>query len=174
VKETLREWYDRFGWQTNEQGYYNDTASFCEATPTGHGLYALMSHLSILDRFSDGGFVLDAASGAIAHPEYLAFSWFFKSRVCLDISIAALTEPGGKLRQRDFCCLADICRRPFRDETFDAAISGYTIQHIPAQRAVQELYRVVDPMPIFVSLPKYAIPGNGDIYFFSCGLSVSH
>jgi ubiquinone/menaquinone biosynthesis C-methylase UbiE/uncharacterized protein YbaR (Trm112 family) len=148
VKETVREWYDRFGWQTNEQGYYNDTASFSEAAPTGHGLYALMSHLSIIDRFPGGGFVLDAASGAIPHPEYLAYSWFFNSRVCVDLSIAALTEAEGKLRQRDFCCLADICRLPFCDQTFDAAISGYTIQHIPdsqQQRAVQELYRVIRP-----------------------------
>jgi SAM-dependent methyltransferase/uncharacterized protein YbaR (Trm112 family) len=148
VRETVREWYDRFGWQTNRQGYYNDTASFSEAAPTGHGLYALLSHLSILDRFSGGAFVLDAASGAIAHPEYLAFSWFFKTRVCVDMSITALTEADRKLRQTDFCCLADICRLPFRDETFDAAISGYTIQHIPESqqlRAVKELFRVIRP-----------------------------
>jgi uncharacterized protein YbaR (Trm112 family) len=35
VKRNVREWYDRFGWQTNGQGYYNDTASFAEVTPTG-------------------------------------------------------------------------------------------------------------------------------------------
>ena len=52
VKETVREWYDRLGWQTNEQGCCNDTASLSDATATGHGLYALMSQLSILDRFS--------------------------------------------------------------------------------------------------------------------------
>jgi hypothetical protein len=90
VKQSVREWYDKFGWQTNEQGFYNDTAIFSQATPTGHGLYELMSHLSILDRLAGGGFMLDAASGAIAHPEYLAFSWFFKSRVCVDMSITAL------------------------------------------------------------------------------------
>jgi ubiquinone/menaquinone biosynthesis C-methylase UbiE len=148
VKQSVREWYDKFGWQTNEQGFYNDTAIFSQATPTGHGLYELMSHLSILDRLAGGGFMLDAASGAIAHPEYLAFSWFFKSRVCVDMSITALTEAKSKLRQTDLCCLADICSLPFRDETFDGAISGYTIQHIPESqqlRAVKELYRVIRP-----------------------------
>ena len=148
VKQSVREWYDRFGWQTNEQGCYNDTASFSQTTPTGYGLYELMSHLSILDRLAGGGLVLDAASGAIPHPEYLAFSWFFKSRVCVDMSITALTEANRKLRQTDFCCLADICKLPFRDETFDAAVSGYTIQHIPESQqlqAIKELYRVIRP-----------------------------
>jgi putative transposase len=51
-----------------------------------------MSHLSILDRLPGGDFVLDAASGAIPHSEQLAFSWFFKSRVCVDMSITALHE----------------------------------------------------------------------------------
>jgi uncharacterized protein YbaR (Trm112 family) len=32
VKQTVREWYDRFGWQTNQQGCYNDTASFSSLT----------------------------------------------------------------------------------------------------------------------------------------------
>ncbi len=148
LKQSVREWYDQFGWQTNEQGCYNDTATFSQTTLVGHGLYELMSHLSILDRLPGGGFVLDAASGAIAHPEYLAFSWFFKSRVCVDMSISALREADGKLRQADFCCLADICRLPFRDETFDGTISGYTIQHVPESqqlRAVKELYRVIRP-----------------------------
>jgi uncharacterized protein YbaR (Trm112 family) len=125
LKRSVREWYDRFGWQTNEQGCYHDTASFSQAMPIGHGLYESMSHLSILDRLPGGGFVLDAASGAIAHPEYLAFSWFFKSRVCVDMSVTALRAADGKLRQSDFCCLADICRLPFQDGAFDGAISGY-------------------------------------------------
>jgi hypothetical protein len=68
LKQSVREWYDQFGWQTNEQGCYNDTATFSQTTLVGHGLYELMSHLSILDRLPGGGFVLDAASGAIAHP----------------------------------------------------------------------------------------------------------
>jgi SAM-dependent methyltransferase len=64
------------------------------------------------------------------------------------MSITALREADSKLRKTDFCCLADICRLPFRDETFDAAISGYTIQHIPESQqlqAVKELYRVLRP-----------------------------
>jgi ubiquinone/menaquinone biosynthesis C-methylase UbiE/uncharacterized protein YbaR (Trm112 family) len=148
LKQSVKVWYDRFGWRKNAQGLYHDTASFSQDRPVGHGLYEMMSHLSILDRLPGGQFVLDAASGAIAHPEYLAFSWFFESRVCVDMSIAALKEADAKLRETDFCCLSDICRLPFRDETFDGAISGYTIQHIPESQqltAIRELYRIIRP-----------------------------
>src|SRR5262249_24136181 len=108
VKQSVQEWYDLFGWKKNEQGVYNDTVVFLQIGPTGHGLYELMSHLSILDRLRGGQFVLDAASGAISPPEKLAFSWFYKSRVCVDMSVTALLEADAKLRDGDFCCLADV------------------------------------------------------------------
>jgi SAM-dependent methyltransferase len=121
---------------------------FSQDDLTAHGLYELSSHLSLLDRLGGGEFVLDAASGPIAHPEYLAYSWFYRYRVCVDISRTALEEAGRKLGQRGFCCLADVCRLPFREGVFDSAVSAYTIQHIPeAQQAcaVTELYRVLKP-----------------------------
>ena len=148
VQRSVREWYDQFGWKKNESGAYNDTAVFSQSTGEGHGLYELNSHLSILGRLRGGQFVLDAASGAIPHQEYLAFSWFYKSRICVDMSITALEEAAMKVREGDFCCLADICQLPFRDKVFDGAISGYTIQHIPESKqamAVKELYRVLRP-----------------------------
>ena len=148
VKRSVKDWYDRFGWEKNEQGTYNDTAIWSQKEPVGNGLYEMMSHLSILDRFPGGEFVLDAASGPIAHPEYLAFSWFYKSRVCVDMSRTALEDAAAKVRPGDLCCLADICNLPFRDETFDGAVSGYTIHHVPESQqipAIRELYRVMRP-----------------------------
>jgi ubiquinone/menaquinone biosynthesis C-methylase UbiE/uncharacterized protein YbaR (Trm112 family) len=148
VTRSVQLWYDAFGWKTNDAGFYNDSALFSQAVPVGHGLYELMSHMSILDRLPGGNFVLDAASGAIPHPEYLAFSWYFKSRVCVDFSITALHEASEKLQDSDFCCLADICYLPFKDNSFDGAVSGYTIQHVPEHlqmTAINELLRVIRP-----------------------------
>jgi len=152
VTQSVKDWYDRFGWKKNTQSVYNDSAIFSSLFSqnrlVGHGVYELMSHLSILDRLPGGDFILDAASGAIPHADYLAFSWFFKSRVCVDMSITALQEAGMKLRETDICCLADICKLPFRDDCFDGAVSGYTIQHIPESLqlgAIQELFRVLRP-----------------------------
>jgi uncharacterized protein YbaR (Trm112 family) len=146
AKSSVRRWYDEFGWQKNEQGDYYDSAVFSQNAPAGNGLYELLSHLRVLERLSAGEWLIDAASGAIAHPEYLTYSWFYNHRVCVDFSIAALREAATKLRATDFCCQADICRLPFRDDAFQGGISGYTIQHLPeAQQArgVRELYRVL-------------------------------
>lgn len=91
---------------------------------------------------------MDAASGAIPHPEYLAYSWFYKYRVCVDISLAGLQEAASKVGKKGFYCMADICRLPFSDNVFDGIVSGYTIQHVPEsdqKQAVAELLRVLVP-----------------------------
>jgi SAM-dependent methyltransferase len=169
VKRGVKDWYDRFGWQKNARGEYNDSAIYSQNRPVGHGLYELSSHLSVLDRLTGGDLVLDAASGAIAHPEYLAYSWFYKARVCVDLSITALDEAHAKLRPTDFCCLADVCALPWRDSTFDGAVSGYTIQHVPEaqqRRAINELYRVLRPgahLCIFTNV----VPSRGHAYLVS-------
>ena len=83
ITQSVKSWYDQFGWKKNENGVYNDSALFSQTRPIGNGLYELMSHISILDRLPGGDFILDAASGAIPHPEYMAFSWYFtEPRVC--------------------------------------------------------------------------------------------
>lgn len=146
IQQSVKQWYDEFGWQRNENGIYNDTRLFSQMSPTANGIYELASHLSLLDRLSGGDFVLDAASGAIAHPENLAYSWFYNYHVCVDISLTALREADRKLAGKGFCCMANICQLPFREGVFGGVVSGYTIQHIAESqqsKAVAELYRVL-------------------------------
>ena len=38
VKRSVKDWYDRFGWEKNEQGTYNDTAIWSQKEPVGKGL----------------------------------------------------------------------------------------------------------------------------------------
>ena len=92
IKLEVKKWYDEFGWKETEAGQYGDTALFSQVGISAHGFYEMISHLSFLDRLMVGEFFLDAASGAIPHPEYFAYSWFYKYRVCVDIS---LTAPAG-------------------------------------------------------------------------------
>lgn len=148
IQQSVKQWYDEFRWLRNESGIYNDTVLFSQQSLTAHGAYELASHVSLLDRLSGGDFVLDAASGSIAHPENLTYSWFYKYRVCVDISLTALREAQAKLEGKGFCCMANICQLPFREGVFDGVVSAYTIQHIAESQqseAVAELYRVLKP-----------------------------
>jgi len=148
VKASVRQFYDDFGWQRNEFGIYNDTWINSQSHLTAHGAYELMSHLALVSNVASGEFLLDAASGAIAHPEYLSYSWLHQYRVCVDMSKTALQEAAVKIGDRGFCIQADICQLPFCDDAFEGIVSGYTIQHIPADHqrsAVGELYRTLAP-----------------------------
>ncbi len=148
VRASVQKWYDSFGWRRNDEGVLNDTAYFSQNDATDHGWYEMSSHLALVDRFGGGRFLLDAASGAIAHPEYLTYSCHHTFRVCVDFSETALMEASSRIGDHGFCVLADICQLPFADDSFEGVISGYTVQHIhkdQQNRAVEELFRVLCP-----------------------------
>ena len=147
IKRSVTEYYDTHGWQKNPEGVYHDTAgNAAEQGP--YRTYERQTNLDLLENWSGGEFILDAASGAIAMTEYLAYSCFFRHRVCVDMSYMALKQACQKLGTKGFYVLSDICRLPFSDDVFEGVVSGYTIQHIPfdqQERAVGQLYRVLRP-----------------------------
>lgn len=148
ARKNVQEWYDSFGWQRNDDGVLNDSAFYSQTEATAYGLYEKMSHLAQAERFPGGEFLLDAASGAIAHPEYLAYSHYHKYRVCVDFSEAALVEASRKIGDHGIFVLADVCQLPFANDSFQGVISGYTVQHIHKDQqlgAFTELYRVLKP-----------------------------
>ncbi len=146
IKNDVKTWYDLFGWKKGENGMYGDTALFSQRDRTAHAFYEMDSHLQFLDCFPGGTFLLDAASGPVAHPEYKSYSRHYKYRVCVDLSRTALQEAAAKIGKQGFYCMADLCHLPFRDNVFDAIVSGYTIQHVPQSdqlQALSELHRVL-------------------------------
>ena len=146
--ETVREWYDSFGWIKSNEGTYGDSALFSFARRNAAKTYEVLSHISLFEKLGSGRYLLDAASGAIAHPEYLSYSLFFEKRICVDFSRRALAEAKQKLGGSGIYVLADICHLPFSDNEIDSVVSLYTIQHVLAddqERAFAELYRVSKP-----------------------------
>jgi len=146
IKNDVKAWYDRFGWKKGADGRYGDTALFSQVERTAHAFYEMDSHLQFLDCLPGGTFLLDAASGPVAHPEYKSYSRHYQYRVCVDISYTTLQEAAAKIGRQGFYCMADLCHLPFRDNVFDAVVSGYAIQHIPESdqlQAIGELHRVL-------------------------------
>jgi SAM-dependent methyltransferase len=148
IKNSVKAWYDLFGWKKDADGRYGDIALFSQVDRTAHAFYEMDSHLQFLDCLPGGTFLLDAASNPVAHPEYKSYSRHYQYRVCVDLSYTALQEAAVKIGEQGFYCMADLCHLPFRDNVFDAIVSGYAIQHIPESgqlQAVRELHRVLAP-----------------------------
>lgn len=143
----VRRFYDELGWVQRADGTYEDTALFTEAS-TIADRYRVACNRRIGKQLRGGKYLLDVASGAIPHPEYLDFSLNYGFRVCVDFSMRALLEARKKLGEKAICVLGDITCLPLRTDAVDDAISLHTIYHVPVAKqtaAVDELVRVTKP-----------------------------
>ncbi len=143
-KELVKSFYDDFGWVKGSGEVFNDTVEFTVPTAVARD-YVRHCNARIGRLLGGGRLLLDAASGAIPHREYLAYSAGYEVRVCVDFSIRALTEARAKLGNRGLYLLGDLTCLPLADGSVDSAISLHTIYHIPPGEqatAVDELVRV--------------------------------
>ena len=147
-KQNVKQFYDTFGWDKNQNDVYKDTASFVDMRPVLSTYYHKV-HMRVKKFFHpQGEYFLDAGSGAISHPEYIEYSSGFKRRVCVDFSAKALAEARSKLDDHGLYVLADLTRLPFSDHTFDATVCAHVLYHIPEDEqkaAIFELYRTLKP-----------------------------
>jgi ubiquinone/menaquinone biosynthesis C-methylase UbiE len=145
-KQIVKDFYDTYGWEKNEDGIYLDTATFVDTRPA-LGYYYHESHMRVKNFInSTGEYFLDAGSGAIPYVEYLEYSSDFKWRVCIDFSKKALVEARSKLKEKGLYVIADITRLPFKDGIFDSTVSAHVLYHIPSDEqksAVLELQRTI-------------------------------
>lgn len=147
VEESLRQFYDQRGWK--DEGEVSLDAALWEDTRTCAEDYVRGCRLRLLDFLpARGERLLDAASGPIQYPEYLAYSAGFGKRICVDISAEALKKAERKLGARGEYLNCSILDLPLAKNSVDAAVSLHTIYHIEAgaqERAVRELLRVLKP-----------------------------
>ena len=143
----VQRFYDEYGWSKNQAGSYNDTADFTDMRAVTAYYYSACNR-RVARQLRRGRYLLDAASGAIPHQDYIPFSAHYDFRVCLDFSITALREPKAKLGPKGLYVLGDITCLPLASDSIDDVISLHTIYHVPramAATAVDELVRVVRP-----------------------------
>lgn len=146
-KRVVRAFYDDFGWAKDEAGVFNDTKAFTEVGSQAE-VYRRKCNARIGRWLSGGAVLLDVASGAIPHPEYLDYSNDYETRICVDFSVRALREARQKLGDKGLYLIGDITRLPLADGAVDAVISLHTIYHVPQPEqtgAVDELVRVTRP-----------------------------
>lgn len=150
VKQQVREFYDRVGWQEVGEGLYQN-ARYEDLRPVARE-YVHRCHLRVARHLKlEGRYFLDAGSGPIQYPEYLEYSRGFAARVCVDVSMVALQEARRRIGERasgghGLFVVADIAKLPFASGAFDGLVSLHTIHHLPEgehARAYFELHRVL-------------------------------
>ncbi len=145
TKQQVREFYDRIGWSQAGDGLYQN-ARYEDLRPVSQE-YIHRCHLRVSRHLAaNGRFLLDAGSGPVQWPDYLAYSKDYDYRVCADISITALRAARARLGVRGLYVVADVANLPFASDAFDGAVSMHTIHHLPLgehRKAYTELDRVL-------------------------------
>jgi SAM-dependent methyltransferase len=145
-KHVVQSFYDEVGWVENDDGVFTDAELF-EDLRNVVAEYAHNCHMRVRQHLPvRGRYLLDAASGPVQYPEYVAYSENYETRICVDLSYAALRAARGKLGARGVYLLADVTNLPLQTGAIDAAVSLHTIYHVPADeqaQAFRELGRVL-------------------------------
>src|SRR5512133_101714 len=147
VKQRVRQFYDRVGWQVVSDGTYQN-ARYEDLRPVSQE-YIHRCHLRV-NRFlrPSGRYLLDAGSGPVQYAEYLTYSEGYQRRVCVDISIVALQEARQRIGAHGLFVVADVANLPFKSEPFEGVVSLHTLHHLPLEeqsKAYGALYRVLCP-----------------------------
>jgi len=152
TRQQVREFYDNIGWSQQDDGLYQN-ARYEDLRPVSRE-YIHKCHLRVSRHlFTRGRFLLDAGSGPVQWPDYLAYSRGYDYRVCADISMTALRQARVRLKEHGLYVVADIANLPFARDSFDGEVSMHTIHHLPLgehKKAYLELDRVLAPGKIAV------------------------
>jgi ubiquinone/menaquinone biosynthesis C-methylase UbiE len=147
TKNQVRQFYDEVGWKRLAKDQFQN-AQFEDLRPVSSE-YIHRCHMRVKRSLkADGKFLLDAGSGPVQYPEYLAYSSGYHFRVCLDISLTALVEAREKLKEHGLVVLADVTNLPFQRDTFDGIVSLHTFHHLAVDdqlKAYHEVQRTLVP-----------------------------
>lgn len=147
VKREVQAFYDSVGWTTVGDGLYQN-ARYEDLRPVVRE-YVHRCHVRVGRHLPGSGtWILDAGSGPLQYPEYLAYSYGYRWRVCLDLSRTALTEARLRLGSQGQYIVGDLANLPFKRDAFEGVVSLHALHHLPQgeqRRGLGELYRVLAP-----------------------------
>lgn len=146
-KVVVQTFYDQVGWQEDNTSHLFMDAHLFEDLRSTTAPYRARANQRVKELMNAGGdLLLDAASGPIQYDSYLQFADRYRKRVCVDLSLRALTGARKRIGDRGWFVQADVTALPFAANTFDAIVSLHTIYHVPADEqglAIRELYRTL-------------------------------
>lgn len=145
AKQSVKEFYDQYGWQKSDQDQFRDTEAFEDQRAVAADYWS-SCHLRLCQYMQSGDYLLDVASGAIPNAEYFRYADNYKLRVCMDISLLALKQASVRLGGKGIFIMGDMTNLPLKNNSIDTVISMHTVYHIPEKeqnRAIGEAYRVL-------------------------------
>jgi len=166
-RKIVQSFYDDHGWMKAGDGLFNDTLQFTDTRSFARD-YQRYCNERIGRELPGGRFLLDVASGAIPHAEYLEFSRHYDVRICVDFSIRALREARAKLGDAGLYLLSDITKLPLASDAIDSVISLHTVYHVPRAEqttAINELVRVTKQGGRVVVVYVWATSGAMNLAF---------
>lgn len=164
IKAQVQRFYDQVGWQVDDpQGHYQN-AQYEDLRPVSAD-YIRAAHERVGAQLPpEGEYLLDAGSGPVQWPAYLAYSAGYKYRVCLDLSHVALLEARKRLGEHGLYVVADVAQLPFKREAFDGIVALHTIHHLPADEkpaCYRGLYATLKPGGRMVTVDGWTEVGAG-------------
>ena len=143
--DPLHDFYEHYGWERGPSGHYRDAEAFVDLRPVTRGYRGSIARRIGRLVQPTAGPLLDLGCGAAPMPTGADTA---STRVCVDVTSAALRGARGALRDRSTYVQADGCRLPFADNAFERVLCAHVLYHLPRRRqlrAMVEIHRVLRP-----------------------------
>jgi len=130
MNNSVKNFYLDEGWSLTKQGVHTDAEMFEDLRESSKE-YLKRNRLRLLKYFpKQGERLLDCASGPIQYKEYLEYSRFYETRVCVDFSETALKIAKAKSPNHIQTIKGDIREINLGENSFDTILSIHTLYHI--------------------------------------------
>jgi SAM-dependent methyltransferase len=148
AEETVKNFYDRFGWKAQESCESGEELLFRKFSKAYHEIYAPVSEGRVRRLFEGyTGRLLIVGPGDLPK-NHITIIQQFSTTTCMDISTRALDIARQKLGDQAEYILDSIVDTALDSDQFNAAFCAHVLYHIDAteqEQAVRQMVRLVKP-----------------------------